>query len=151
VVMTRSAAWGSAKGDQNSDEELTSPPDAPMANNPHTRIHETSEYTPNLPATEAVLPSRHIPQCQWRWPERGQLPTQAMAALYVLVREIVGRGGNRRTTEALSSTSLDHGPDFLAVVATDCWQEGEEDSDKRGPHVGDGNGTRAHKRLTTRA
>jgi hypothetical protein len=122
-----------------------------MASNPHARIHETSEHTPDLPATEAVLPLRCRPRYQWQRPKRGQLPTQAMAALCVLVREIIGRGGSHSTTGALSSTSADHGPDFLTVVATDRPQEGEEDSDKRGPHVGDGNGARAHRRLSARA
>lgn len=147
-MMTRSTARGGAKGDQNSGEELASPPDAPMASNPHTRIHETSEYTPDLPTTEVVLPLRRRPWCQWQRPKRGQLPTQAMAALCVLVREIIGKGGSHSTTGVLSSTSGDHGPDFLTVVATDRPQEGEEDSDKRGPHVGDGNSARAHTRLS---
>jgi hypothetical protein len=72
VVMTRSAARGGAKGDQNSSEELASPPDALIASNPHARIHKTLEYTPDLPAIEAVLPLRRRPWCQWQRPKRGQ-------------------------------------------------------------------------------
>lgn len=90
--MTRSTARGGTEGDWNSSEELISPPDAPMASNPHARNHEIPEYTPDLLATDTTLPSRHRPQRQWRRLKRGLLPTLVTAAACALVRGIAGKG-----------------------------------------------------------